>query len=236
MAQLVAANSAADFPLLGFAHLAILGGVAILGTLLAVVQRTLLRGSKVLRIAVGIVLLADTLAWYGYQLFLRQPLFPDHLPMELCDITLVLVLVVLLAGHAAVFDIVYYFALAGTSMALLTPNLWEQFPSLATGQFFFAHGVVVASVLYLVLSRQFHPRPGSVGRALVALNVWAVIAGSFDSIYKTNYMYLRHKPQSGSLLNVLGPWPWYIGGGEVLAVILFLLLYFPFRPSGAPGT
>jgi uncharacterized membrane protein YwaF len=43
-----------------------------------------------------------------------------------------------------------------------------------------------------------------------------------------NYMYLRQKPVAGSLLNFMGPWPWYIGGGLLLAVIFLTILNAPF--------
>lgn len=229
MALLFAAIVFGDLSLLGIAHLAILAGVALVGVALALVQRRLQRGTKALRLGIGAVLLAETLAWYAYQLVLRQPLFPDHLPLELCDFTLVLDLAVLFTGSEAVFDIAYYLALAGTSMALITPDLWESFPSLATCQFFFAHGLVVASVLYLAGSGQMRPRAGSVGRAMLVLNLWASVAGGFDARFKTNYMYLLRKPPNASLLNLLGPWPWYIAGAEVLALVLFALLYLPFH-------
>lgn len=229
MAVLLAANPSADLPLLGSAHLGILGGVVLVAAVLTVLQRTVLGGSRRLRMGVGAVLLTETLAWYAYQGWIGQLTFPAHLPLELCDFTLYLVIAELFTLSAGVFDVCYYLALAGTSMALLTPSLWEHFPSLSTCQFFFAHGLVVASVLYLAVSGLARPRPGSVRRAMLILNAWAAVAGSFDWAFKTDYMYLREKPQQNSLLSVLGPWPWYIAGGEAVALVLFLLLYWPFR-------
>jgi hypothetical integral membrane protein (TIGR02206 family) len=230
MAQSFAVIALFDFPLLGFAHLAILAAVVLLGATFAALQRSWFRGSPALRLGLGLVLLADTLAWYGYQLSLGQ-LTVNHLPLELCDFTLFLVIVALFTLYAALFDLCYYLALAGTSMALLTPNLLVRFPSLSAGQFFFAHGLGVTSVLYLVWSGQARPRRGSVLRAMLAVNLWAAVAGAFNWRFGTNYMYLRHKPAGASLLNFLGAWPWYIVAAEGIALLLFLLLYLPFwRP------
>jgi hypothetical integral membrane protein (TIGR02206 family) len=66
---------------------------------------------------------------------------------------------------------------------------------------------------------------------MVAVNIYAACVGAFDYFYKTDYMYLRAKPPNASLLDVLGPWPWYIAAAEGVACFVFLLLYLPFRKS-----
>ncbi|MDH3865332.1 MAG: YwaF family protein, partial [Gammaproteobacteria bacterium] len=44
----------------------------------------------------------------------------------------------------------------------------------------------------------------------------------------SNYMDTGQKPATPSLLDMLGPWPWYLLAGELIAVLLVLLLYLPF--------
>jgi len=215
------------------AHVVILGAVPLLAAILAAVQRRLSPGFKGLRVGFAVVLLLDVIWWYGYLAFHGQLTFPENLPLELCDATLCIMIIALFTLKPVVFDVAYYYAVAGTSMALLTPDLWEAFPSLSTVQFFIAHGLVVTGALYLVWSKQARPRAGSVGRALLAGNIFAAIVGIFDWLFRTNYMYLRAKPESASLLNFLGPWPWYILATEGVALGLFLLLYLPFRSSSA---
>ncbi|MCI0366299.1 MAG: TIGR02206 family membrane protein, partial [Phycisphaerales bacterium] len=115
---------------------------------------------------------------------------------------------------------------------LLTPDLWEPFPSFSTVQFFIAHGLVVVAVLFLTWTGQMRPRPGSVLRAMLAVNVFAGAVGSFNLIFGTNYMYLRRKPENPSLLDIMGPWPWYILSAQAIALALFTLLWLPFKRYG----
>ena len=50
---------------------------------------------------------------------------------------------------------------------------------------------------------------------------WAVTAYAFNVVAETNYGYLNEKPSSASLLDLLGPWPWY-----VLAEIGIILVFW----------
>jgi hypothetical integral membrane protein (TIGR02206 family) len=190
-----------NFHLFGPAHLAILGAVPLVAAILAAVQRRFSPGFKGLRIGLAVVILLDSALYYGYMASRGQLTFPDHLPLELCDASLCLIIIALFTLNKAVFDLAYYGALAGATMALLTPNLWEPFPSFGTVQFFVDHGLIVTAALYLVWSKQARPRPGSIGRAMLGLNIFAALVGTFDFIFKTDYMYLRAKPQNASLLS-----------------------------------
>jgi hypothetical integral membrane protein (TIGR02206 family) len=222
-----------SFQLFGPAHLAILGAVPSLAGLLAFAQRKLAPGSRSLRFGLASFILLDAAVYYAYLIAHGQLSFPDHLPLELCDASLCLIIIALFTLNKTVFDLAYYGALAGATMALLTPNLWEPFPSFSTVQFFVDHGLIVVGALYLAWSRQARPRPGSVLRAMLGVNIFAACVGTFDYFYKTDYMYLRAKPPNASLLDVLGPWPWYIAAAEIVACVVFLLLYLPFRKSNS---
>ena len=217
-----------NFQLFGAAHIFILAAVVALGAALALLQGRFLHQNMGLRMGLGILLLADGVGWYSYLAAMGQHVFPWQLPLELCNVVLYLLGIVLVTGSEGVFDVAYYWALGGSTMALLTPNLWEHFPSVSTVQFFVAHGLVVSATLYLVWSGLMRPRRGSVLRAMIAVNLLALFDGIFDAVFKTDYMYLRFKPQNVSLLSYLGPWPWYVLAAEPVALALFLLLYWPF--------
>lgn len=225
----------ANLRLFGLVHLLILCAVPSLAALLTVAHRRLLIHPRMLRYTLAFLLFLCSGSYYASFALRGDRMFPDHVPLELCDASLWLVILSLLTLKPAFFDLAYYFALAGASMSLLTPNLVA--PSLfLSAQFFADHGLLVVSVLYLVWSRQARPRPRSAIRAMLALNIFAAVAGTFDAIFKTDYMFLRSKPPTVSALDFFGPWPWYIVSCEGVALGLFLLLYLPVRTSSSPAT
>ena len=211
-----------------FAHLAILGMIPALAALLALAHRNALPGHKAIRFVLALLLGAASISLFAWFAGTGAKMFPAHVPLELCDASLWLIILSLLTLKPAIFDIAYYWAIAGASMSVLTPNLVNPTPFLSI-QFFVDHGLIVSATLYLVWSRQLRPRHGSVVRSLIAANIYAILVGTFDSLFKTNYMFLRNKPPTPSLLDYLGPWPWYILTGEFVALALFFLLYLPFR-------
>ena len=55
--------------------------------------------------------------------------------------------------------------------------------------------------------------------------------GALNAVSGANFMYLCRKPKSATVLDALGPWPWYLPAGAVVALGLFWLLWLPVRPS-----
>lgn len=214
-------------PFFGVVHLAIIVMVPALAGILAIVQRRFIPRSETIRFGLAILLCVTSVAYYANFAMHGSRMFPNHMPLELCDDSLWLVIAALLTLKPAIFDVAYYWALAGASMSLLTPNMSNPSTFIAI-QYFADHGLIVAGTLYLVWSGQARPRPGSVARAMVALNIVAIVVGAFDYFFKTDYMFLRAKPPTVSLLDLLGPWPWYILSCELVGTGLFLLLYLPF--------
>ena len=218
-----------DFVLFGPAHLLILAAIPASGALLSMGGRLRPPAARAIRLCLGVVLLVNELTWYAYRLWREGVRFPEGLPLQLCDLALWMTVLALLTLKPWSYEIAYFAGLGGSSMAVLTPDLWAPACSYPTFYFFLAHGGVIAAVLYLTWGGGRRPRPGCPWRCFGALNLYAAGVGIFNITFGTNYMYLSRKPGGASLLDYMGPWPVYIIAGEMLALGLFTLLWLPFR-------
>jgi hypothetical integral membrane protein (TIGR02206 family) len=155
----------------------------------------------------------------------------DHLPLHLCDWATFTCAAALIWRHRLAYELTYFWGLAGTLQATLTPDLEVGFPHPAFIAFSIAHAGLIAAVLFLTLGLEMRPYPRSLVRAFLWLQLYAGVTAVLNFLLDTNYGYLRHKPLRPSLLDYLGPWPVYIISLEALALLLFLLCYLPFAAA-----
>lgn len=156
----------------------------------------------------------------------------NTLPFELCSISLYMCVLMLFFRSKKIFQIVYFTGIAGALQALLTPALDYPFPHFRFIQFFIAHIAIILAVLYMVWVERAKPTWKSIGYAMLFLNVLLVVVGGINYITGGNYMFLAHKPETASLLDVLGPYPWYLLSLEAVAFGMFIVLYLPFLIAG----
>jgi hypothetical integral membrane protein (TIGR02206 family) len=224
----------ADFHLFNRLHLAILAAIPAAAGALTWTTRRFPTTALATRITLAGLLTLDGLVWYFYRYQVQGVRFPEILPLELCDVSFWLTAAALLTLEEHVFDLAYYWGLAGSGMAVLTPYLRAPLHTFQSFQYFTGHALLIIGALYLIWSRQCSPRLRSWWFALWALNLYGALVAVVDFLAGTNFMYLREKPASASLFDVLGPWPWYIVGADLAALVLFLLMQVPFpAPTGA---
>ena len=185
---------------------------------------------------IALVLVIAELSWQPYVLAHHAWSAGASLPVQLCDVGGFVAAAALLWRRLLLVEIAYFWGVGGTLQAVLTPDLGDQhFPSFPYLQFYVTHDLVILAALFLVIGLALYPRPGAVRRIFLLTVAFAVLVGLIDLATGGNYMYLRQVPGSGSLLNLMGPWPWYIAAGAVLTLVVLAILNAPFRLSRLGG-
>ncbi|MEE8105373.1 MAG: TIGR02206 family membrane protein [Planctomycetota bacterium] len=217
------------FRLFGPDHLAALGLTAALSILLVVwTRRAPGRDRRAIAYwLIGIMLTSQVFEQTVWMLSGTWRL-KDSLPVELCDFACFATVIALWTRRQDVFEFAYFWGFSGTLQALLTPALAGGFPDSEFFRFFAMHSGIVVALFVLTAGSGMAPRPGAARRVFFWTVAYAVCVGVLDWIVGANYFYLRDKP-SGSLLDLFGPWPFYILGGLGIAALLFFLLTLPYR-------
>jgi hypothetical integral membrane protein (TIGR02206 family) len=170
--------------------------------------------------------------WIGYEVNragVGQFDAAHALPMQLCDWAMFAVIGALVTLRRGVYEVAYFWGLAGTLQAILTPNLREGFPSLWFISFFVAHSGIVVGVLYLTAVEGLRPRGWAIARVMLWSEVYLGLALMVNSWTGANYGFLSHRPFGHSLLDYLSDnHGVYILEMNMLAVGFYLVLYLPF--------
>jgi hypothetical integral membrane protein (TIGR02206 family) len=153
-----------------------------------------------------------------------------NLPLHLTDaVTFASVAALWRPDAMVLVELVYFWALAASLQAVLTPDLGQSFPDVLFFTYFVTHAGAVVAACLLVLGARRAPRPGAVLRVYAATFAFALLAAVGTLVTGGNYMYLRRKPSNASLLDVMGPWPVYILTAAALGLLLFMALAWPAR-------
>jgi hypothetical integral membrane protein (TIGR02206 family) len=104
-----------------------------------------------------------------------------------------------------------------------------------------AHTLIVAAAITMTFVEGYRPTWKSLLRAAIGINIYMVVVMGVNVLLGSNYMFIARKPDTASLIDVLGPWPWYILSLEAIGAALLLLLYAPYaikdwraRAAGQP--
>lgn len=146
------------------------------------------------------------------------------LPLQLTDAVSLAAIVALLTRRRLLVELLYFWSLSASLQAVLTPDLDSTFPSVFYFTYFAYHiGSIVAAAL-LVFGCRIYPRSRAIWPVYGITLAWTALAGVGDALTHGNYMYLRFKPIHHSLLDDMGPWPWYIAAGAGVGLGLFVVL------------
>jgi len=184
----------------------------------------------------GVVLIVES-SWHVWNLANNTWDMQRHLPLHTCSMGIWLSILMLVTRNYRLYEVLYFIGIAGATQALLTPTLGAYgLPHFWAVQSLSSHGLLVISLVYMTTIEGFRPRWASIWRTMLILNLYMLLVTGINYLIGSNYMYTVRKPATLTLLDAMGPWPWYILTGEFLAIFLFSILYLPFILSSRRST
>ena len=177
---------------------------------------------------VSALLLLQEISFNIWNIYVGRWSIGHTLPFHLCGMAIILSPIMLLKKNYLLYEIIYFWGFGGAVQALITPNTSFGFPHYRFFQYFLSHGLIIIGCVYMTFIYGFRPRLKSIWKTFILTNIYLVFIAIFNLLVNGNYLFICQKPETPSLIDYLGPWPWYILGLEVVAIISFFIYYLPF--------
>ena len=151
------------------------------------------------------------------------------LPMHLCDWALAVTVIALTLRRQLCFELAYFWGLAGTAQALITPavdtsSIWRILG------FFLIHSVIPAGVLWLMFEFKMRPMRGAWLRVVLWSQFYLVLALLVNSATDGNYGFLSARPSVRSMLDLFSDTRWlYILQINLTGLAIFFVLDLPWQ-------
>ncbi len=232
----------APFELLGPAHLAFLALVALGALCLPLLKGKSARFYRRFERIYVAASITNELAYHLWRALTGTWYVQTMLPLHLCSVFVVLNAILLLSHNRRIYEYSYFLGLGGALQALLTPDAGIYgLPHFRAFQTLIAHGLIACAPLYMTTVYGFRPTWRSIPRVFLGANIYMLVIGVVNWALGSNYMFIARKPDTASLIDLLGPWPWYILALEAIGLLMCLVLYLPFalrdlrRRAAAPA-
>lgn len=210
MGQCFAFDYTENFILFGPSHLLALMTILFVDALLVfwVWRSRSERLDKIVRYTLAILLITQELSLSIWRLYWHQWHPGFSLPLHLCGAAIILSAVLMINKSYRLYEIIYFWGLAGAIQALMTPDIGGYaFPHYRYFQFFLSHGLIITACLYATFVFRFRTEWSSLRRVFIITNIYMVLITLVNLLSAGNYPFICDKPETASLLDYLGPCP-----------------------------
>ena len=217
------------FEAFGTQHLTAVLLFTVIGTLIIWWSKTRLNPTQQYRVGnlLSLFIAGTVILWTLFEVYFGRFENAD-LPIAVCNFSALAMPFVMIKKSYAWYQIFFFWIMAGTIQANLTPDLHYGFPHYCFFKYWIVHSGLIVLILYATIVYNWRPYPKSILKAFAALIVYFVFSIMVNYLTSTNHMYLLHKPKTASVLDLFGAWPWYVVTALILVIPAFCLVYIPF--------
>ncbi len=131
----------------------------------------------------------------------------------------------LFVKNKTLFEILFYTTIFAAVRALITPDLFNNFPHYNFIRFFALHLTMLLAIFFIAMRYEFRLTWISVIKSWFAFLVYAVMIFFYNIITDSNYLYLGKRTVFKTELDYLGPYPYYFITAAVLMFGLFAVIH-----------
>ena len=182
--------------------------------------------AKIVAIAVLGVKIAELLFRHHYY----GETVAELLPLHLCPIVIILSIFMMFFHSEVLFQPVYFWSI-GAFFAILMPDIRDGMSNFASQSFFITHFFILFSTVYAFVHFRFRPTKAGFLCSFLLLVTLAFIMYFVNNKLGTNFLYVNHPPVTKSLMDFMGPWPYYIFSLAGIDIAISFFMYLPFRKN-----
>jgi len=176
---------------------------------------------------IGIILLVRffMMEWYTRHIGLWT--IQSNLPLQMCGISAILSGIVPLWRNQTAYEFLYYWGIPGAFHSMITPEFTIGTKGLLFWEYYFSHGGIILSALFLTFYLGMRPGKGSWWKIFLWTQPVLLITGVINYILDANYMYLCIPPEVNNPF-VIGAFPFHLISLEFAGILHFGVMYIPF--------
>ena len=183
---------------------------------------------RILMITMGISILLIEALQQVYYLHFDLWSIERSIPLHLCGIAIIIAGISMFRPSQIGFEFLALMGSPGALHALLTPQFNHGDLPFLIFKYYFGHVAIMLVPLFLAIVEGYRIRKTAWVNVFFLSQGILLFVGLSNLVLGSNYMYLVKKPLVNNPM-IIGEWPWYILGFEIMGLIHILIFYVGYR-------
>lgn len=126
------------------------------------------------------------------------------LPLELCEITFILGIIMLIGKSYRLFEVAYFWGFTGSTLALIFPGVHLSYHHFLFCEFMLTHALNLISLVFMIAVVKYRPTRKSIRVSFIISNIYMLLMAAINYCLGSNYYfrYIFNNPVS-HILNFL---------------------------------
>lgn len=154
------------------------------------------------------------------------------LPLELCQVTLILCIIMLIGKNYTLFEVAYFWGFIGSSIALIFPSVHASYHHFSFWAFMLTHSLNIISLVFVMSIEKYKPTRNSIWISFIISNVYMLLMATINYFLGSNYYYYyvfkKPAPNIPNPFMYTNSWFIKILMLEGITLIALLICYLPF--------